>query len=207
MVTINNIDAKNLELSKLSPEEIILFALQISEKPILSTSFGKYSASIMYAATKVKKDISVIWCDTGYNTDATYEHVANLSSRFNLNLDVVTPKFTTAFINNKYGTPEFDNPNHEIISNLTKVNPFKDAINRIKPDVWFTNLRKEQNPYRESLDILSFSEDGILKVAPFFYWDEAQLLSYMHKNDLAIHVDYYDPIKAMEHRECGIHFV
>ena len=207
MVTINNINKINLKLSKLSPEEIILFALRVSEKPILSSSFGKYSASLMHAATKVKKDISVIWCDTGYNTDATYEHVANLSSKFNLNLEVVVPKFTTAFINNKYGTPEFDNPNHEIISNLTKVTPFKNAIQRIKPDVWFTNLRKEQNPHRESLDILSFSEDGILKVAPFFYWDEAQLLSYMHKNDLAVHVDYYDPIKAMEHRECGIHFV
>lgn len=207
MISSHNLNITNLELRKMAPEEIILFALNLSQKSILTTSFGKYSASLLYAANIAKKNIPVLWCDTGYNIAATYEHVANLSSKFELNLEVCSPKFTTAFINNKYGAPEFDNPNHETISKLTKVAPFNEAIKRIQPDMWFTNLRKEQNLYRESLDILSFSEDGILKVAPFFYWKEKDLLTYMKKNNLPVHVDYYDPIKSMQHRECGIHFL
>ncbi|EDM45710.1 phosphoadenosine phosphosulfate reductase [unidentified eubacterium SCB49] len=190
----------------MEPEEIIQFALHLSKNPLLTTSFGKYSACLIHAVSTVKKDIAVLWCDTGYNTDATYEHVSSLSSTYKLNLEVCSPQFTTAYINNKYGAPEFDNPNHHIISEITKVAPFQKAIKKIHPDVWLTNLRKDQNPYRESLDILSYSEEGILKVAPFFNWSDSQILSYMNKNNLPIHVDYFDPIKASQSRECGIHF-
>ena len=32
---------------------------------------------------EVKKDITVIWCDTGYNTNETYKHAEEIIKKFN----------------------------------------------------------------------------------------------------------------------------
>ncbi len=204
-VTNQNIALFNRSLRYESPEEIISFALEISKKPIVTTSFGTYSAAILYAITKVQQDIPVIWCDTGYNTQATYKHVQELSKRLQLNLDIFIPKLTTAFLDSTLGRPEVNNPNHDQFSEKVKLEPFKRAFQKHQPDVWFSNLRKGQTKHRDSLDILSLTKDGVLKVSPFYHYDDEALIGYMKKHNLPVEFDYFDPVKALQHRECGIH--
>ena len=74
-----------------------------------------------------------------------------------------------------------------------------------QPDVWFTNIRKGQTAFRNSLDILSLSKDGILKVSPFYNWSDEQLEEYLRKNDLPNETKYFDPTKVLQNRECGLH--
>jgi phosphoadenosine phosphosulfate reductase len=74
-----------------------------------------------------------------------------------------------------------------------------------RPDVWFTNLRKGQTAHRDSLDILSRSGDGVLKVSPFFYWTDAQLDAYLAQHGLPNEHTYFDPTKVLANRECGLH--
>ncbi|RFN60491.1 phosphoadenylylsulfate reductase [Marixanthomonas ophiurae] len=196
----------NQSLRYEAPSEIIKFALQFSEKPWLTTSFGPYSAALLYAATQQKKDLQVVWCDTGYNTNATYSHAQILIEKLQLNIDIFTPNYTTAYIESMIGEPTIDNPKHEFFSEKVKLEPFQEALKKYTPDVWFTNLRKHQTHYRKSIDILSFTEDGILKVCPFYHFTDAQIIAYMQTNNLPAEFDYYDPVKALENRECGIHF-
>ena len=80
------------------------------------------------------------------------------------------------------------------------------AIDQFKPDVWLTNIRKDQTEHRAGLDILSFSPQGILKVAPFFYYSKEQVEAFMAKHQLPVLANYFDPVKANQNRECGIHF-
>ena len=47
----------NKELENKSPEEIINWALQLTEKRIVTTSFGKYSAVLLSTFFKKDKDI------------------------------------------------------------------------------------------------------------------------------------------------------
>lgn len=187
------------------PLEIVSFALECSNRPIVTTSFGPFSAAILYAVTQVKSDIQVVWCDTGYNTPATYLHAKDLIERLQLNIEIFTPKFTTAFLNAHMGQPTLDNPAHAEFSELVKLAPFKRAFKKYKPDLWFTNIRNHQTPHRNGLDVFSLSSDGILKVSPFYHYDDNQLKAYMKTHRLPIEFDYYDPVKAMENRECGIH--
>ncbi|GAB5399097.1 MAG: hypothetical protein Aureis2KO_06820 [Aureisphaera sp.] len=204
-ISSKNIQLFNQNLRYESPSDIIAFVLEISNSPIVSTSFGAYSSAILHACVQKKPDIPVVWCDTGYNTTATYTHVQNLTKRFNLNLDIFTPDVTTAFLDHTLGRPELDNPNHQLFSEKVKLEPFQKALNKYQPDLWFTNVRKGQTEFRDSLDILSFSENGILKVSPFYHFSDAAILDYMDQYNLPVEFDYYDPVKALAHRECGIH--
>jgi len=204
-ISRKNIHLFNQNLRYETPSEIIKFALQFAEKPWLTTSFGPYSAALLHAATRQKEELQVVWCDTGYNREATYIHAHFLIEKLHLNMDVFTPNYTTAFIESMIGEPTIDNPKHEFFSEKVKLEPFQRALKKYTPDVWFTNLRKHQTNYRKSIDILSFTEEGILKVCPFYHFTDAQMLEFMEKHNLPTEFDYYDPVKALENRECGIH--
>lgn len=205
IITPNNIGLFNENLRYEDPETIIKFALKIAEKPVVTTSFGAYSAAILFAITQVKKNVQVIWCDTGYNTEATHIHANKLIKQLDLHIEIFAPKYTTAFLNTTFGVPTIDNPLHPVFAEKVKLEPFGRALKEHQPDVWFTNLRRYQTSYRENMGILSFSKGGILKVSPFYYFSETEIQAYIQKHQLPIELDYYDPVKAFQNRECGIH--
>ncbi|MBT8323287.1 MAG: phosphoadenosine phosphosulfate reductase family protein, partial [Eudoraea sp.] len=103
------------------------------------------------------------------------------------------------------GIPEIENPNHVLFTEQVKLEPFRRAMKEHQPDVWFTNLRKGQTALRDTLDILSLSKDGVLKVSPFYHWSDAQLDSYLREKGLPNEHRYFDPTKVLENRECGLH--
>ena len=78
-------------------------------------------------------------------------------------------------------------------------------MSEIKPDIWITNLRKGQTSFRDTIDIVSKTDDGLLKLSPFYNWSDKDLDSYMNKNNLVNEHDYFDPTKVDEKRECGLH--
>ena len=44
-----------------------------------------------------------------------------------------------------------------------------------------------------------------LKVSPLFYWSDADMEKYLAQHNLPNEWDYFDPAKADEKRECGLH--
>ena len=195
----------NAQLKGIPPQEIIAWALQHGDKPVVTTNFRPYEVAILHAVTDVDPDIPVIWCDTGYNTPQTYKHAEELISRLGLNIKLYVPQQTTAHRDVVIGIPDINDPLHAEFTEQVKLEPFKRAMNEHKPDVWFTNLRKGQTAHRDSLDILSLGKDGVLKVSPFFYWDDAQLDRYLAEYKLPNEHKYFDPTKVLENRECGLH--
>jgi phosphoadenosine phosphosulfate reductase len=55
------------------------------------------------------------------------------------------------------------------------------------------------------LNILSWDNRGILKVAPLFHLREAELEHYMQRYQLPSCRKYFDPTKVADDRECGLH--
>ena len=161
--------------------------------------------AILHAVADVDPDIPVIWCDTGYNTPNTYRHAEALISRLGLNIKLYVPQQTSAHRDVVMGIPDINDPLHKVFTEQVKLEPFKRAMNEHQPDVWFTNLRKGQTAHRDSLDILSLSNDGVLKVSPFFYWSDTQLDAYLEKYQLPNEHNYFDPTKVLANRECGLH--
>lgn len=195
----------NQKLKGKEPEEIIEWTMSLSKKRIVTTSFGTFSAVLLHTFYKIDRNIDIIWCDTGYNTKDTYNHAIDLMSRLDLNMHIYTPLQSNGFIDATLGVPQIDHPNHEEFTEIVKLEPFRRALSEHKPELWFTNIRVRQTALRNSKDILSYSKDGILKVSPYYYWSDEELDSYLDRNDLPKNVDYFDPTKVFQHRECGIH--
>ncbi len=204
---IKNLDIQrlNLELRHKSPEEIIKWALTLTENRIVTTSFGIYSAVLLTNIVKQDKGIRVLWCDTLYNHQTTYEHANSLIKKHNLNILKYQSLKTKAEIDATIGLPNLTDDNHAQFSEVVKLEPFRRGLKETNPDLWFTNIRVRQTEYRSKKNILSVSKDGILKVSPFYYWTDADLDAYIEQQNLPKNVNYFDPIKALKNRECGIH--
>ena len=200
-----DIEYYNKELRHKSPEQIIGWALKLTKKRILTTSFGKYSAVLLHTFYSKDKDIDVIWCDTGYNEPETYKHAINLINRFQLNIHVYTPLQSKAFLDATIGRPDISDPEHHKFTEIIKLEPFKRALKEHQPELWFTNIRNRQTEHRSSKGILSLTSDGILKVSPFFYWTDEDLNTYLKQHKLPKNSTYFDLTKVLKNRECGIH--
>ncbi|PKA99148.1 phosphoadenylylsulfate reductase (thioredoxin) [Flavobacteriaceae bacterium MAR_2009_75] len=195
----------NRKFEGAQPSEIISWAVENAENAVVTTNFRPYEVAILHAVTEVKNDIPVVWCDTGYNTPNTYKHAEELIERLNLNVDLYVPLQTSSHRDAIMGIPQIDDPKHAEFTEQVKLEPFRRAMATHKPDVWFTNLRKGQTALRDSLDVLSLSKDGVLKVSPFYNYTDAELDAYLNEHDLPNEHKYFDPTKVLDNRECGLH--
>lgn len=195
----------NIQFKGIPPEEIISWAIKHGKNPVVTTNFRPYEVAILNAVTQVRQNIPVVWCDTGYNTPQTYAHAEELTTTLHLNISLYVPKQTAAHRDVVMGIPAIDDPRHTDFTEQVKLEPFRRAMAEIQPDIWFTNLRKGQTAHRDTLDILSLSKDGMLKVSPFYHWSDGQLDAYLEERNLPNEHIYFDPTKVLENRECGLH--
>ena len=209
MLNAEQIRAANAELRNQSPIEIVRWASsKAGGRAIASTNFRPYEAAILHVVTRVQADIPVLWVDHGYNKPATYLHAEALRKQLGLNIKPFLPRMTPAHRDAVHGpipTTEQEAQLKEF-SAVMKLEPFQRGMRELAPTVWITALRKVQNPNRAELDIISPDGNfGSLKVSPFFHWTDAQLDAYLAEHGLPNEWDYFDPAKADEKRECGLH--
>jgi phosphoadenosine phosphosulfate reductase len=208
-VNPNEIDQWNAELRRQTPLEIVRWgAARANGRAVVSTNFRPYEAVLLHLCTQVQPDIPVLWVDHGYNRAATYQHAEHLKKLLHLNLKAYLPGITAAHRDAVYGAvPSGDDEEGlKQFSAVMKLEPFQRGMKELAPIVWFTALRKVQNPNRAGLDIVSQDANfGTLKVSPAFHWSDAEMEAYLEKHNLPNEWDYFDPAKADEKRECGLH--
>jgi len=199
----------NEVLRAATPSEIIGWALAQSEgRALVSTNFRPYEAVVLHLATQARPDIPVLWVDHGYNRPATYRHAEALRTRLGLNLKPYLPRVTPANREAIHGpVPSVeDEAALKRFSTEMKLEPFQRGMRELAPKVWITALRRVQNPSRAGLDVVSYDANfGTLKISPVFYWDDAVMEAYLQAHRLPNEWDYFDPAKADEKRECGLH--
>jgi phosphoadenosine phosphosulfate reductase len=210
-MTPEQIAQANADLRNKSALDIVKWGIaQAGGRAIVSTNYRPYEAVILHLVTQVQPDIQVLWVDHGYNRPATYKHAEQVKSLLKLNVKAYIPKVTAAHYDAAYGgMPEPTPENEERIkafSTTMKLEPFQRGMRELAPTVWITALRKVQNPNRAGLDVVSHDGNfGSLKLSPVFYWSDAEMEAYLAKHNLPNEWDYFDPAKADEKRECGLH--
>lgn len=209
-MTAEEIKQANTDLAGKSPQEIANWAVEKSEGSILvSTNFRPYEAVILHLCVQARPDMPVLWMDGGWNRPATYQHAKEVIEKLNLNVTIYTPKMTHAHWHaiHSESIPTPDDDTFAEFSQLTKLEPFQRGMKEMAPKVWITGLRKVQNPNRANLDIVSedqhFGTD--VKVSPGFNMSDDDMEAYLKEFNLPNEWDYFDPVKADEKRECGLH--
>lgn len=202
-----NIAQQNDALKEASAQEIVEWALSLDEPIIMSTSFSPNAAVMLHLVSSIKPDIPVLWVDSGYNTRDTYLVADKLINDLKLNIHVYSPQMTAARRDALMGIPMpgEDEALHREFTEQVKLEPFGRALEEFKPRIWLAGIRAEETAFRKTLNVLSWDSRGILKVAPLFHWQEAQLEQYMADYTLPTCRKYFDPTKVADDRECGLH--
>lgn len=205
----DQITKDNAILKNASARDIVQWAIaQANGRAIVSTNFRPYEAVILHLCVQVQPEIPVLWVDHGYNRPATYRFAAKLREKLNLNLKIYVPKLTAAHRDAIYGpVPGIEDETAlQTFSTIMKLEPFQRGIKELAPSVWITALRKVQNPNRAGLNIITNDEKfDIIKVSPVFYWTDTDMEDYLRQYNLPNEWDYFDPAKADDKRECGLH--
>lgn len=208
-MTPDQIAKANAELRTKSALDIVKWAVaQANGRVVVSTNFRPYEAVVLHLCAQAQPEIPVLWVDHGYNRPATYKHAEQLREMLKLNLKPYLPKMTPAHRDAVYGPIPSTEQEEELkqFSAVMKLEPFQRGMKELAPSVWITALRKVQNPNRAGLDIVSEDKNfSSLKVSPVFYWSDADMENYLKQHNLPNEWDYFDPAKADEKRECGLH--
>ena len=202
-----DLDSANEALKDASATDIVRWALAQGGKTIATTSMGKNAAVMLHLVSQVDRTVPTIWVDTGYNLRDTYVVAQRLIHDLDLNISVYTPEMSSERRNAIMGgipTPD-EEERHQEFTRQVKLEPFEQALQAFSPDIWLTGIRREETEHRKTLDVVSMDGRGIIKVAPIFYWSEADVEQYMQAHELPTCKHYFDPTKAWDGRECGLH--
>ena len=199
--------AANRALVNAAPIDILKKALDAAHCPIISTSFSAYSAVLLHMVQTIHPGTPVVWCDTGFNTAATYRFVDRLVKQLDINLKVYHPDVSATHLQVRYnGVPETGTPEHSVFSKTVKLEPFSRAFRELKPDLWINGIRHEETEFRKSQNIFTWdSGRATTKVAPCFYSKSIDLVNYLIEHELPSEIEYHDPTKPEDHLECGLH--
>lgn len=198
----------NQQLREQSPEEIIRWSLQQSQRIITTTSFSPLSAVMLHMVTQVDPEMTIVWVDSGYNMPDAYRVAERLIDQLQLNIRIYTPAMTAERRNALMGGIPHPDDNAELHQEFTrqvKLEPFQGALNELKPDLWLNGIRRDETLFRRSLDIVTWDSRGLYKVAPLFHWTESQVADYLSRHNLPTCTHYFDPTKVRTDAECGLH--
>lgn len=195
----------NAELGR-DAQALVNWAVGLDLPTIVTTNFRPFEAVILHMVTRARPDVSVVWMDNGYNTEATYRFADAVTKQLGLNLKIYLPLRSRAHREAVEGpTPALDDPRHAAFTAEVKLEPFARALRETAPKVWFTALRATDTAVRAAMAPVSINPDGLIKVAPLLHWSSKDLYDYCEQHGLPNNFDYVDPTKGEDNRECGLH--
>lgn len=220
-MTSEQLQSANSELAGKSVDEIILWAGQQANnqdggKVVVTTNFRPFEAVILDMVARLLPGTAVLYADHGYNTRQTYQHAEEITERLKLDVHRYEPaevaSIPEAAYKNENDRSEADEQAISTFSDIVKMEPFGRGMKELAPTVWLTALRRVQNPNRAQMSIVEqaplglVGREGVIKVNPLLEWSDAEMRKYLAEHDLSAGPDdYFDPAKAGEKRECGLH--
>lgn len=198
----------NATLRDKTPKEIIQWTLELGLRVFASTSFAPNSAGLLHMINEAAPQIPVVWVDSGYNMPDAYRTADKVMEMLDLDFRVYIPEMTAERRNALMGGiphPDDDEALHNEFTRQVKLEPFQRAIDDLQGQVWITGIRQQETDFRKTLDVVSLDSRGLIRVAPIFYWSEAQVEQYVEEHELPTCRHYLDPTKVFDGRECGLH--
>jgi phosphoadenosine phosphosulfate reductase len=133
----------------------------------------------------LKHNIDLIFLDTLYHFDETYELVDRVRRRYGTPVHVYKPagSDSVADFTRKHGDKLWDT-NDELYDYVAKVEPAERAYSELQVKAVLTGRRRSQGAQRGALDIVEVTEDGLIKINPLANWSFAQVKAYVDANNV-----------------------
>src|SRR5258708_18217304 len=144
-----NVDHIAEAIENLAPEQALnsVLAASVNTRVCLTSSFQAEDMAVLHILRKRVPDVPVLFLDTGYHFQQTYEYRDRMTKEWSLHLVNVLPKQTVPEQEAAFGILNQTDPTR--CCQLRKVEPLLGALEPF--DIWFTGLRREQSPTRRNL--------------------------------------------------------
>jgi phosphoadenosine phosphosulfate reductase len=186
--------ALNLSFERAHPREILTWALETGgfARVAIASAFQAEGTVTIHMATTIRRDVPVLFLETGYQFAETLAFKEQLTERLGLNVVDLYGDYTVARQAEKLG-PRLYERDPERCCDLNKVQPMFRALREL--DAWVTAFRRDSSPTRASAPFVEQYElepgRWIVKVNPMAAWTHDQVWDYLRENRLP-HNPLYD---------------
>jgi len=193
----------------------------------LVSSFGSESAVLLHMVSLTRRDLPVLFIDSGMLFEETLAYQRDLTARLDLrDLRIIRPEAADLAARDPDATLHRTAP--DACCALRKTEPLQRALKGF--DGWITGRKRYQGDTRSNLDFFEAEpETGRIKVNPLVHWTPEDTETYIKENTLPRHslvargypsigcmpctssVETGEDFRAgrwrgQEKSECGIHF-
>lgn len=207
---------------------------------VLQWAYGTYGADVVYSCSfgvegivlidlisRIKKDASVIFLDTDFHFQETYDLISRVEKRYpKLNIIKLKPALSPEEQAEKYGEALWKR-RPDLCCRIRKIEPLTERLAGYQ--AWISGLRHEQSPTRRYVEFVNKDEKfQSIKICPLIHWTWKDVWDYVDRYDLPynpLHDQHYPsigcayctlPVKegedmragrwsAFDKTECGLH--
>lgn len=175
---------------------VIQKALRVTDKPVISCSFGIDSVLVLHLIRRITPNIKVLFNNTGVEYGETIKLRNKLLKEWNIDLIEAKPETTYWAFQNEYGwnferkgSRKNGGSNSEKCCQLLKHIPTKKALKEHDIDCTFTGLRgyesqsRNQSGKRDGVAYTSL-DWGTLRVNPVLFFNNKMVWDYVKKHDV-----------------------
>ncbi len=184
------------EFESSTPQEILTWAIDTFWPQIaLSSSFQTQSMPLLHMATQIRRDLLILFLDTGYHFWDSLIFREQIASQWKLNvLDLYRDSRWDHFARQHSRSLPLEDP--DLCCYINKVQPMQKALQDLK--AWITGIRRDQTAARAHAKILELQPDGLLKVNPLLNWSKVDVETYINQHNLPVH-----PLLVKGYRSIG----
>lgn len=180
--TLDALDGITSTGAALVREQLHIF----SADACVTSSFQAEDVVVLHLVRAVAPDIPVLFLDTGYHFQATYEYRDRIAADWHLNLHNILPAQTVAEQEAQFGILNQTAPDR--CCSLRKVGPLFAALQPYS--LWFTGLRRQQAKTRANLQAVeSFtlpSGKHLRKISPLAEWHTREVWQYAERHGIPL---------------------
>jgi phosphoadenosine phosphosulfate reductase len=152
----------------------------------VTSSFQAEDVVVLHLIKQVAPDIPVLFLDTGYHFQATYEYRDRISAEWRLNLHNILPAQTVTEQEAEFGILNQAAPDR--CCGLRKVGPLFAALEPYR--IWFTGLRRQQAKTRANLQAVENftlpTGKQLRKLSPLAEWHTRDVWQYAGRHNIPL---------------------
>ncbi len=173
-------------LETLSAEALIneLLTPENEAGACITCSFQAEDMIVLHLLHQRVPKIPVLFLETGYHFDETYEYRDRLAKEWNLNLVNLAAQISVREQESQFGI--LNQTDQTRCCQIRKVEPLMKGLEPY--ELWFTGLRREQSPTRKNLKKVEHhrvpSGKTLLKISPLADWDWKRVWQYTVANNI-----------------------
>lgn len=173
------------EFETRTPQEILTWAIaEFWPQIAMSSSFQTQSMPLLHMASRIRRDLLILFLDTGYHFWETLIFRERIASEWKLNvLDLYRDSRWDVFARQHTRSLPVEDP--DLCCYLHKVQPMQTALKDLK--AWISGIRRDQTPTRAKAKTLELQDDGLLKINPLINWTKTDIVNYIREHELPPH--------------------